>query len=121
MWRRRIGGREADVAVRQRRTDPADRPAQALLALIYWGPRLLAQRNVGQIGFLAQRAVPHGRLDAGEVFDLFRRFSGHPAIVAHAALMDEFNGRGGLSSRARPILRAGDVAVLHLEPLAARR
>jgi len=56
-------------------------------SLIYWGPRLPADRDALQVGFLAQRAAPHGMLDGGEVFDLFpeaaRGFSGHPAIAAH--------------------------------------
>ena len=56
-------------------------------ALTYWGPHLPADRDVRQIGFLAQRAVPHGMLDGGEVLDLSpepaRGFNGHPAIEAH--------------------------------------
>jgi alpha-galactosidase len=56
-------------------------------ALTYWGPHLPADRDVRQIGFLAQRAVPHGMLDGGEVLDLCpeaaRGFNGHPAIEVH--------------------------------------
>ncbi|MFI4936240.1 MAG: alpha-galactosidase [Caulobacterales bacterium] len=56
-------------------------------ALVYWGPQLAADVDLDQVAALAERAVPHGMLDAGEAFDLFpqagRGFTGHPALEIH--------------------------------------
>lgn len=55
--------------------------------LVYWGPTLPPQVDVPSIEALAQRAVPQGMLDGGEVFDLVpeagRGFTGHPALQVH--------------------------------------
>jgi alpha-galactosidase len=55
--------------------------------LVYWGERLPAALDEAGLAGLAERAVPHGMLDGGEVFDLFpeagRGFTGHPALECH--------------------------------------
>jgi alpha-galactosidase len=55
--------------------------------LIYWGERLSGVVDAAGLALIADRAIPHGMLDGGEVFDLFpeagRGFSGHPALECH--------------------------------------
>ncbi|HEY2706826.1 MAG TPA: alpha-galactosidase [Caulobacteraceae bacterium] len=55
--------------------------------LAYWGERLADEADLASVRWLAERAVPHGMLDGGEVFDLFpeaaRGFNGHPALEVH--------------------------------------
>jgi len=55
--------------------------------LAYWGERLPASLDEAALTALAERAVPHGMLDTGEVLDLFpeagRGFTGHPALECH--------------------------------------
>ena len=55
--------------------------------LAYWGPVLPAEVGADSVDALAQRAIPQGMLDAGEVFDLVpeagRGFTGHPALQVH--------------------------------------
>ncbi|HLK24019.1 MAG TPA: alpha-galactosidase [Caulobacteraceae bacterium] len=53
----------------------------------YWGAALADAVDEGALAALAERAVPHGMLDRGEVFDLYpeagRGFTGHPALECH--------------------------------------
>ena len=52
--------------------------------LAYWGEALGETIDAAALAALAERAVPHGMLDTGEVFDLYpeagRGFTGHPAL-----------------------------------------
>jgi len=53
--------------------------------MVYWGPALEAEADLAALVLLAQRPVPHGMLDVGEVLDLApdaaRGFSGTPLGV----------------------------------------
>ena len=55
--------------------------------LAYWGERLPETLDEAALAVLAERALPHGMLDGGEVLDLFpeagRGFTGHPALQCH--------------------------------------
>lgn len=78
MWRLDGGG---ETLVFLRRAGPP--------VLAYWGPALPADLDPAGIEVLAERPIPHGALDGGEVFDLFpeagRGFTGHPAFQVHRA------------------------------------
>ncbi len=56
-------------------------------ALVYWGPSLVKGADLAAIADLAQRPVPHGMLDSGEVLDLVpdaaRGFLGTPSSQLH--------------------------------------
>lgn len=58
-------------------------------ALVYWGPSLGIGVDLAAIAELAQRPVPHGMLDGGEVLDLLpdaaRGFLGTPSSQLHRA------------------------------------
>ncbi len=55
--------------------------------LAYWGEPLPATLDEAALAILAERALPHGMLDGGEVLDLYpeagRGFTGHPALECH--------------------------------------
>jgi alpha-galactosidase len=55
--------------------------------LVYWGERLPETLDEAALAILAERSLPHGMLDGGEVLDLFpeagRGFTGHPAFECH--------------------------------------
>lgn len=56
-------------------------------ALVYWGPSLPKNANLESVAAMAQRPVPHGMLDGGEVLDLApdagRGFCGTPLALLH--------------------------------------
>ena len=56
-------------------------------ALVYWGPSLAPGADLAAVAGLAQRPVPHGMLDQGEVLDLVpdaaRGFLGTPLAQLH--------------------------------------
>ena len=56
-------------------------------ALVYWGPSLALGADLAAIAELAQRPIPHGMLDGGEVLDLVpdaaRGFLGTPSSQLH--------------------------------------
>ena len=56
-------------------------------ALVYWGPSLALGADLAAIAELAQRPIPHGMLDGGEVLDLVpdaaRGFLGTPLAQLH--------------------------------------
>lgn len=56
-------------------------------ALVYWGPGMPADADLASVAAVAQRPVPHGMLDCGEVLDMApdagRGFCGTPLTLLH--------------------------------------
>jgi len=82
----------------------AQRPGPPVLA--YWGPALADEVDLDAVEALGERAIPHGMLDAGEVFDLLpeaaRGFTGHPAIEVHRPTGGFLTQLEFLEARAEP-------------------
>ena len=92
-------------------------------ALVYWGPGLTLGADLAAIAELAQRPVPHGMLDGGEVLDLApdaaRGFLGTPLAQLHRSgdlVLSQFQVVSSeISDHLASLLLSDGLAVVGLE------
>jgi alpha-galactosidase len=91
--------------------------ASAPPALVYWGPSLPKSADLDSVAALAQRPVPHGMLDCGEVLDLApdagRGFCGTPLALLHrsgALVISQFQIVTMTASQTRALIVLEDAA-----------